>query len=78
MSEKKPVGREFVAPRDLSAILKDAPLGAWVALSHDKTQIVATGDSMRATTLLAQSRGEDDPVLVKMPLADEGLAAGVR
>lgn len=78
MSEKKPVTREFLAPRDLSAILRDAPPGAWVALSHDKTQIVATGDSMRATAVLARSRGEDDPVLFKMPLADEGLVAGVR
>jgi hypothetical protein len=78
MSKKKPAARESVAPRDLSAILKDAPAGAWVALSHDKAQIVATGDSMRAAALLAESRGEDDPVLVKMPLADEGLAAGVR
>jgi hypothetical protein len=78
MSEKRPVAREIVAPRDLSAILRDAPPGAWVALSHDKTRIVATGDSMQATTLLAQSRGENDPVLVKMPLKGEGLAAGVR
>jgi hypothetical protein len=78
MSEKKPVAREFIAPRDLSAILKDAPAGAWVALSRDKTQVVATGDSIRSTTLLAQSRGETAPVLVKMPLADEGLVAGVR
>jgi len=78
MSEKKPVTREVIAPRDLSAVLRDAPPGAWVALSRDKTKVVATGDSMRATTLLARSRGEDDPVLVKMPLRDEGLAAGVR
>lgn len=60
MSGEKPATRESVAPRDLSGILKDAPLGAWVALSHDKTRIVATGDSIRATTTLARSRGEDD------------------
>jgi fermentation-respiration switch protein FrsA (DUF1100 family) len=76
MSEKKPNVK--LAPRDLSAILKDAPLGAWVALSHDKTRIVATGDSIRATTVLARSRGEEDPILVKMPLEEEGLTAGVR
>lgn len=76
MSEKKPSVK--IVPRDLSAILKDAPLGAWVALSHDKTRIVATGDSIRATTVLAHSRGEDDPILFKMPLAEEGLTAGVR
>ncbi|MFZ0956252.1 MAG: hypothetical protein WAN60_07905 [Candidatus Sulfotelmatobacter sp.] len=77
MSDKKPPTRE-IAPRDLSPILKDAPAGAWVALSHDKTQIVATGDSIRATADLARSRGEDDPVLFKMPLAAEGVVAGVK
>ena len=46
MSGEKPATRESVVPRDLSGILKDAPLGAWVALSHDKTRIVATGDSI--------------------------------
>jgi hypothetical protein len=76
MSEKKPV-TGILVPRDLSAILKDAPLGAWVALSHDKTRIVATGDSIREATVLARSRGEGDPILFKMPLADEGLTAGV-
>ena len=78
MSEKKPVTPEVIAPRDLSRVLRHAPPGAWVALSHDKKQIVATGESMRTTTLLARSRGEDDPILVKMPLGDEGFAAGTR
>lgn len=77
MSEKKPPTRES-APRDLSPILRDAPPGAWVALSHDKTQIVATGDSILATADLARSRGEYDPVLFKMPSADEGVVAGVK
>jgi hypothetical protein len=79
MSEKKPVQLEPVAsPRDLSTILKDAPPGAWVALSHDKKRIVATGGSIAAATFAAQLKGESEPVLIKMPLEDEGLAAGVR
>jgi len=79
MSEKKPAKRESVAhPRDLSIILRKAPPGAWVALSHDKSRIVGTGDSIRAAAYQAQLKGEERPVLIKMPLGDEGVAAGVR
>ena len=77
MSEKKPaIGA--VAPRDLSSILRDAPAGAWVALSHDKTHVVGTGKSIEVATFQAQLNGEKDPVLIKIPLEDEGIAAGVR
>jgi hypothetical protein len=79
MSKKKPVKRELsTRPIDLTAVLKDAPPGAWVALSRDKTSIVGTGDSIRAATYQAQLKGETQPVLIRMPLEDEGLAAGVR
>jgi hypothetical protein len=80
MSEKKPVMREAnVDPHDLRSILKDAPPGAWVALSHDKTRIVATGDSMKSVALQAQLRHEENPILIKMPFWDEGIAAaGIR
>lgn len=74
--EKKPV--RSALPRDLSIVLKDAPPGAWVALSHDKTRIVGTGTSIRAAAFEAQLKGEGDPVLIRMPLENEGLAAGVR
>jgi hypothetical protein len=65
-------------PRDLSIILKDAPPGAWVALSHDETRIVGTGNTIRAASYQAQLKGEKHPVLVKMPIEGEGIAAGVR
>jgi hypothetical protein len=79
MSDKKPMQREKTgSPRDLSAVLNDAPPGAWVALSHDKTRLVATGDSIRAAASQAKLMGEDDPVLIRMPLEGEGLAAGTR
>jgi hypothetical protein len=77
MSKKKPMTTE-TAPRDLSSILKDAPPGAWVALSSDKTRIVATGDSISAASLQAKQKGEATPVLVRMPIEGEGSAAGVR
>lgn len=79
MPKKKPVKRETIAcPRDLSIVLKDAPPGAWVALSKDKSEIVGTGITMRAAVYQAQLRGEREPVLIRTPLEDEGIAAAVR
>jgi hypothetical protein len=77
VSDKKPVQRESL-PRDLSGILKDAPPGAWVALSRDETRLLGTGNTMMAASLQAQLKGERYPVLIKMPLEGEGLAAGIR
>ena len=77
MSDKKKPATG-ARPRDLSIVLKDAPPGAWVALSHDKTRIVGTGTSIRAAAFEAQLNGEGDPVLIKMPLEGEGSAAGVK
>jgi hypothetical protein len=78
MSGKTPVKRKTPIVRDLSDLLKDSPPGAWVALSHDESRIVGTAISMQAAAFQAQLNGEGDPVLVRMPLAGEGLAAGVR
>lgn len=78
MSDKKPVQRECASPRDLSGVLKDAPPGAWVALSRDETRLLGTGNTMMAASLQAQLKGERHPVLIKMPLEGEGLAAGIR
>lgn len=77
MSEKKLVIPESSA-RDLSGVLRDAPAGAWVALSRDETQLLGTGDTMMAASLQAQLKGERYPVLVRMPMEGEGLAAGIR
>jgi hypothetical protein len=74
---KKPVTK-VMAPRDLSEVLKDAPAGAWVALSPDKSKILGTGSTIKAAALQAQLKGEEHPVLVRTPIEGEGLAAGVR
>ena len=77
MAEQKAAIREIV-PRDLSSILKDAPPGAWIALSRDKTRVVGSGNSIKAASLQAQLKGENDPVLIRTPLENEGLVADVR
>ena len=74
MASKKPAGPK--SESDLSLILGTAPPGAWVALSQDKTRVVGTGVSAQAATYQAQLRGELAPVLIRMPLADEEMAAG--
>ena len=79
MPRKKSVKREpRMRPRDLSAILKNAPPGAWVALSHDRDRVLGTGTSIKAAAYQAQLAGENNPVLIRMPFEDEGVAAGVR
>jgi len=74
MATQKPAGPK--SENDLSLILGTAPPGAWVALSQDKTRVVGTGVSAQAATYQAQLRGELAPVLIRMPLADEEMAAG--
>jgi len=79
MSEKQRRPQESgIDPRDFRAILSGVPPGVWVALSHDKTRVVATGNSMKSATYQADLHGEPDPILIKMPLADEGTSVGVR
>jgi hypothetical protein len=76
--KKRPVSQQIPAVRDLSVVLKDSPPGVWVALSHDEKRVVGTAVSMKAAAFQAQLNGEEDPVLVRMPPAGEGLAADVR
>jgi len=73
MSEKKPVQ----PVRDLSKLLKDVPPGVWVALSQDETRVLGSGSTMKEASYQAQQKGEQNPVLIKMPLEGEGSVAGV-
>jgi hypothetical protein len=78
MAKKRRVNHGTAAVRDLSALLKDSPPGAWVAVSKDEKKIVGTAVSMQAAALQAQLNGEQNPTLIRMPQEGEGLAAGVR
>lgn len=74
--EKKPVPRVYT--RDLSQLLKDVPPGAWVALSPDKTRVLGYAATMQAAAYRAELKKESNPVLLRMPIEGEGIAAGVR
>lgn len=62
-------------PRDLSLVLKDAPAGKWIALSSDQTRIMGHGETVDDAVKEARLAGENNPVLIKMPLPNVGIAA---
>jgi len=64
-------------PRDLSAVLKDATAGDWVALSSDKTKIVGQGRTMEEASNSARLAGAESFTLVKVPLPHVGIAASL-
>lgn len=56
-----------MAPIDLTAVLKDAPVGDWIALSNGQERIVATGKTLEEALNAAKAKGESHPVVMKVP-----------
>lgn len=54
---------------DFTTILKDAPVGEWIALSSDERRIVATAKTLESAINSAHELGEKDPVMMKVPPA---------
>jgi hypothetical protein len=54
-------------PIDLTGILKDAPIGEWIALSFARDRIVATAPTIMAAIEAAKHLGELHPVMMKVP-----------
>lgn len=52
---------------DLREVLKDAPIGEWIALSSDRTKIVGTGKTLEEALDAAKKAGEADPIVLKVP-----------
>lgn len=52
---------------DLTEVLKDAPIGEWIALSKDMSKIVATGRTLEDALDAAKAAGETEPVVMKVP-----------
>jgi hypothetical protein len=48
-------------------ILSEAKPNSWVAFSSDESRLVGCGDNYEDAVEDAQSHGENDPVLVKIP-----------
>jgi hypothetical protein len=52
---------------DFTTVLKDAPIGEWIALSHGMDRIVSTSKELEEAIEAAKERGEENPVMMKMP-----------
>ena len=59
--------QENMSPIDLTNVLKDAPVGEWIALSHGRERIVATAKTLEAAVQAAKKLGENQPVVLKVP-----------
>lgn len=56
-----------MTPIDLTTVLKDAPAGEWIALSNGQERIVATAPSLDEAVKAAKEKGEQNPVVLKVP-----------
>ena len=58
---------------DFTALLKNIPRGAWVAISADKTHVIAFSAEMKDVLEEAQRRGESTPIIVRIPESEVSL-----
>jgi hypothetical protein len=57
---------------DLSELLKGIPAGAWVAISERQNKTLAYGVDAQAVFSEAQQKGEELPLMVRVP--DQNMA----
>jgi hypothetical protein len=60
-------GANVMIAVDFTTVLKDAPVGQWIALSNGEDRIVATALLLSDAIALAHERGEPNPVVMKVP-----------
>jgi len=65
-------------PRDLTAVLKNATPGEWVALSMDRTRIVGQGKTAQDARKAASAAGEREVILLLVPFPNVGIAASTQ
>jgi hypothetical protein len=52
---------------DFSSLIAEIPNGAWVALSHDGSNVISFGSDMNEVLEEARSSGESDPIIIRIP-----------
>ena len=52
---------------DYSTLLKGLPPGAWVAISEEKNEVIAYAAELQAVIEQAHERGENDPLILRVP-----------
>lgn len=54
----------------LPRLIEGIPKGAWVALSHDQDRVVVYGAELEDVLRRSREAGENDPVVIRVPLTD--------
>lgn len=52
---------------DYSALLKDLPAGAWVAISESRKMVVAFAADLQTALETARQNGEQNPLVLRVP-----------
>jgi hypothetical protein len=65
--KEHPSNRCNMVPFDLTAVLKNAPIGEWIALSFARDRIVATAHRLSDARKAAIDAGEPRPIMMKLP-----------
>lgn len=58
---------------DFGEVLEGIPPGAWVALSNDEKRVVAYAAEMRDAIKEANDKGEEHPVILRVPISPAAL-----
>ena len=57
----------MLSPEERLRILQEAPPKSWIAFSEDESAVVAQATTYQEAVMLAEQKGEADPVLVMIP-----------
>ncbi|MGD0731558.1 MAG: DUF5678 domain-containing protein [Terracidiphilus sp.] len=58
---------------DIPDLLKSIPAGAWVAISERRNKVIAFGVDAQAVLDEARVKGEDLPLMVRVPDRDSAM-----
>ena len=59
----------------LARLLTGVPPGKWVAIRHDRAEVIGHADDSAAAEALAHEAGDADPIVMKVPAAADSLLA---
>jgi hypothetical protein len=62
------------AVRDFGKLFEGVPRGAWVAIAHDGSRVVAYAAEMKEAIRKAQELGEESPIIARVPQSPAAFA----
>jgi hypothetical protein len=60
--------------RDFGKLFEGVPRGAWVAIAHDESRVVAYAAEMKEAIRKAQELGEQSPIIARVPQSPAAFA----